>query len=212
MENMTDSNFTYIALVVDRSGSMATMREEAQNGINNFIKEQSKLPGKCRVLLADFDTTYRVVKKGAAKNFPKYELEPRGLTALHDAIGKTVNDVGEELAKMAEEKRPGKVIVVIVTDGQENASREFNAESIKTVIERQQNDYQWEFVFLGANQDAVTTGMKMGIRAESSITYAATGAGATQVYDSAFNYVAATRSGLKASFTEEDRQKALDNQ
>jgi hypothetical protein len=123
----------------------------------------------------------------------------------------TVVSLGERLEKMDEDERPGKVVVMIVTDGGENASREYTNEKIKELVERQQNDYQWEFLFLGANIDSFAVAGAWGISKGSTIDYAANGAGAASVLRAASNYVTSTRSGLDASFTDEDRDSTMSN-
>jgi len=106
------------------------------------------------------------------QNVPKYELVPRGMTALLDAVGRAINETGERLAKMAESDRPSLVIFVVMTDGHENSSKEFNKSQIKEMVERQQNDYDWHFTFLGANQDAFAEAGDMGFDAAGVADYA----------------------------------------
>src|SRR5208283_1990055 len=149
------SDLTDITLVIDRSGSMEEIREDAEGGVNAFIREQAKQPGEALLTLVQFDTEYDFIHKGVpVKQVPAYELVPRGNTALLDAVGRAINETGERLAKMAESDRPGLVIFVITTDGQENSSKEFSKAQIKEMVERQQSQYKWQFTFLGANQDA----------------------------------------------------------
>lgn len=189
---------------------MASIQTEAENSVNTFIKEQAKLPGKCSVKLAQFDNYYEVVQKlRSAKKFPKFELAPRGATALYDAICTTVDDLGAELAKLPEEKRPGKVLVVIVTDGFENASQTFDQQAVKDRIEHQKEVYGWDFVFLAANQDAVTTGAAFGINRGSTMTFDANPVGVHNTTNALNTYTSSLRSGEAASFTEKDREEAL---
>lgn len=178
---MTDSNYTSILMLVDRSGSMSLIKEEAEQAINSFIKDQSAVEGKCTIRLVDFSNTYRVVQKSrSAKRFPKYKMEPHGMTALYDAIGDGVKEFGQELEGLTEEERPAKVLVVIITDGHENASKSYNANQIKEMITHQQDAYKWSFVYLGANQDAVFEGGLIGIRPEATLTYEASADGVTR--------------------------------
>lgn len=166
------SDLTDVTVVIDRSGSMDSCRTDAEGGLNSFIGEQAKLPGECLVSLVQFDTVYEWVHKAVpAIEVPKYSLHPRGGTALLDAVGQAINETGERLASMPEDQRPGLVAIVIVTDGQENSSREFQRAQIKEMIERQQNDYQWQFTFLGANQDAFAEAGSIGIRGMDAATY-----------------------------------------
>lgn len=213
---MTNSKYTAVALLVDRSGSMETLRTDTEGAINNFIKKQAEAvrdgsggDSKRTIFIAQFDTEYEVVTPTSlAGTVHQYTLHPRGGTALYDAIGKTVSDFGKELATLPEDERPGNVVVGIMTDGQENSSKEFNADMVKKLIERQQDEYNWHFLFMGANQDAVLTAKNMGMRANSSITYTASSIGTHAVYDTLDSYVAVAASGIAPEVTDEDRKKA----
>jgi hypothetical protein len=131
---------------------------------------------------------------------------PRGCTALLDAMGRFITQVGEELAKRDEADRPGKVIVCIVTDGLENSSVDWTRESVKALVEQQRDQWQWEFVFLGADIDAVQEGASVGVPHNSSLTFDK--ANARDVYAMAGNWVSTVRGGGKAEFTDEDRKSA----
>ena len=158
------SDLTDITLVVDRSGSMQSIREDAEGGVNAFLQEQAKQPGEALLTLVQFDTEYEFVHRGVPiKHVPAYTLMPRGNTALLDAVGRAINETGERLSKMAETDRPGLVVFVIMTDGLENSSQEFTKAQIKQQIEEQQSKYSWQFTFLGANQDAFAEAGGMGI-------------------------------------------------
>lgn len=167
-------DLTDITLVIDRSGSMEAIREDAEGSVNAFIREQAQQLGKALLTLVQFDTEYEFIHQGVpVKRAPAYTLVPRGSTALLDAVGRAINETGGRLAKMAEPDRPGLVIFVIVTDGMENSSREFSKAKIKEMIERQQTQYHWQFTFLGANQDAFAEAGGMGIDASGVANYAA---------------------------------------
>lgn len=153
-----------ITLVVDRSGSMQSIREDAEGGVNSFITGQVKQPGEARLTLVQFDTEYEFVHRGVpVGQVPPYQLVPRGSTALLDAVGRAINETGARLAAMNEADRPGLVVFVVVTDGQENSSREFTRAAIREMIEHQQTHYSWQFTFLGANQDAFAEGAALGV-------------------------------------------------
>ena len=157
---------TDITLVVDRSGSMQSIRDDAQGGINAFVEQQAKLPGEALITLVQFDTEYEFVVNGVpAGQFNEYELVPRGGTALLDAVGRAINETGHRLAKMSEADRPGLVVIVVMTDGHENSSGEFTKAQIKQMIEHQQSTYNWQFIFLGADQDAFSEASAMGMAA-----------------------------------------------
>jgi hypothetical protein len=149
--------------------------------VTEFISAQKNLEGECDLLLAQFDSEYEIVYRGSIKDAPAYKIEPRGSTALLDAIGKTVTEVGEELAAREEADRPDKVMFVIITDGFENASRYFSKAKIREMITHQTEKYSWNFDFLGANQDAVLVGEELGVLAANAMSFATTVAGTRSV-------------------------------
>ena len=163
-------NYTDISIVVDRSGSMESIRGDMEGAIKHFLDEQKKVDGKCTVSLYEFDNVYNSVYENIpVKETKDYTLNPRGMTALNDAIGRTINSLGEKYRKMPENERPGKIFFIVVTDGHENASREFNGDKIKEMVKHQSDVYNWSFVYLGANQDAVLTGANLGFTVDSNI-------------------------------------------
>ena len=170
-----NDNLTDITVVLDRSGSMQVVRDDTIGGFNTFLKEQQALPGEANLTLTQFDDQYEVVYEAKPiKDAPELNAEtyvPRAWTALLDAIGRTMNATGKRLADMPEDERPGKVIFVILTDGEENSSKEFTKSQVLEMIKKQTDDYSWEFVFLGANQDAIQAGMSLGIQAGNSLTF-----------------------------------------
>ena len=169
---MTDSTLTHLYFLLDRSGSMQSIRTDTTGGFDAFIEEQRSLPGRCRVTLAQFDDSYEEVYADRdLADVPPLDLVPRGSTALLDALGRLITVAGERLAGLAEADRPGSVIVGVMTDGMENASREWTHPRIKELIEQQTRDYGWQLLYLGADQDAIEEGAKMGFAAGKSMTY-----------------------------------------
>lgn len=159
-----NKDYTHVTLLVDRSGSMASLAQEASYGINKLIQEQKEKFGKCTISLIEFDNHYNeVCTFEDIKNVSEYKLKPGFTTALLDSIGKSVKSTGDKLASMKEEDRPALVIFAITTDGYENASREFKQEQIKEMIEHQQTKYNWQFSFIAANQDSFLTANNLGI-------------------------------------------------
>ena len=208
---MTNSNLTHIGVIIDRSGSMYLIKKDTEGGLSSFIEEQKKQPGDVRVSLAQFDNEYELVYDSVPLDDVKYQLRPRGATALHDAIGRFVTDLGENFANQKENDRPDKVIVLIMTDGMENSSVDWNNESVKKLITQQQDEWSWEFVFMGANIDSITTAKAMGIATTNSIDYGTTRDGVQNVFAAASSYVSTTRSGLaNTGFTQEQREAAAD--
>lgn len=204
-----------VTLVVDRSGSMHSCQSDAEGGINNFIKKQREHEGDCVFSLVQFDTEYEFVHKGVPiDSVGEYKLIPRGWTALLDAVGRAMTETGERLAAMDEKDRPGVVIFVIVTDGYENSSKEFTNAQIKEMIEQQQTEYNWQFTFLGATEDAFATAGGMGINAKDAAVYTSGKVGAA--YDAASLKAGRARTSgirgqsLSTSFTDEEREAMND--
>lgn len=188
---MTSNDLTHIYFLLDRSGSMQTIKTDTQGGFAAFIEEQRATPGRCQVTLAQFDDVYEVVYSGVPiGEVPPLELQPRSNTALLDAMGKLITDAGTELAALPEEQRPGIVIVAIMTDGRENASREWTHPAIKALVEQQTKTYNWQFLYMGADQDAIEVGTSLGVADDYSVTY---GRGSTRK-------VMATTSGKVSSY------------
>jgi hypothetical protein len=207
---MTKPDLTLIAAVMDRSGSMMGLKTETEGGYNTLIKDQRELPGEVLVSLFQFDQHFdSVYAMKPIKDVPPLDLQPRGMTALLDAVGTSITETGAALAAMDEADRPGKVIFVIMTDGLENASQEWSLEAVKKLVKQQQDDYQWEFIFLGANIDAVATGTGMGFQSTATMDYAASNAGVQHVYAAASAAVSRSRSGLGVSFTKAERDAAM---
>lgn len=162
---MTNKDKTELVLVVDRSGSMSSIKEDAEGGINSFIDEQKKATGQASLTLCQFDTDYEFVHKGEdIKNVGYYTLVPRGCTALNDAIGRTINEVGAKLAALPEHERPALVMFLVVTDGLENSSQEFTGEKVKEMIHHQRDKYSWNFTFLGTEESSIGTARDLGFQ------------------------------------------------
>jgi hypothetical protein len=184
-------DLTELVCIIDRSGSMASTREAAEEGFNSFIAKQKDDPGESRVTLVQFDNGYEKIHDNTPiQNVGRYSLNPGGSTALWSAIKKTVREVGERLAKTPECDRPAKVIVVIVTDGGENASHYSawepvnSADVINKMITEQESVYSWKFIYIGSNQDAIATAGDLGIKSGSAMTYAANDIGTRRSYTS----------------------------
>ena len=162
-------NLTEIAYILDRSGSMQPMQEPAVAAFNTFIKAQLDVPGDARLTLVQFDDAYEVpvsvrpiqdVEQLTASTYV-----PRGSTALLDAIGRTIKETDRRLQALADNEKPGKVIVAIFTDGEENASQEYTGKHISDLIRLYRDEKGWEFIFLAANQDAIATASRLSIDA-----------------------------------------------
>ncbi len=179
-------NHADITIVLDRSGSMSNVATDTIGGFNTFLDSQKKTPGTATFTLHQFDGKFETVVNAEdiqkVQDLTSKTFVPRGMTALLDAIGRSVTDAGARLEKLPEGERPAKVIFVILTDGYENSSREFTREQIFKMVEHQKEKYSWEFVYLGANQDAIQVGGSLGINAQSSMTYASNTLGTQALY------------------------------
>lgn len=213
-----NQNLTDITVILDRSGSMQRLVPATISGYNEFKAEQAAMPGQCNWTEVQFSskwydeepairTTVESQPVQKVRNLSTYNYLPSGGTALLDAIGSTIDATGRRLTAMPEEERPGTVIIVITTDGEENSSKTYNREQIKSMIEHQQNKYNWQFVFLAANQDAIQAGASMGTHRESTMSVAATPEGYKTAYSTLSTGVARARTTKSAvAFTEKDRE------
>ena len=191
---MTKPTLCEIVVVMDRSGSMEQIKNDMMGGFDNFMREQKAVPGECRVSLYQFDDKYDAVFEGKpVADVPACSLVPRGSTALVDAVGKTINAVGERLAALPEHERPEKLVFLVITDGHENASHEFTTQKVREMIARQKKDYQWQFVYLGADAKAFDEAGKIGMAMAAQ--YTPTSAGAHAAYAGLSASVATMRSG-----------------
>jgi uncharacterized protein YegL len=177
--NTPTNERTQIVCILDRSGSMSSIMTDSIGGFNTFLKQQKELKDEATLTVALFDDKYELlydnvdVKK--AEELTSKIWFPRGTTALYDALGKTINAVRATHAKLGAEA-PAKVLVCIVTDGQENASHEYNLDTIKKLIKECEND-DWNFIYLAANQDAFAVGTSFGVSAGNTYSYTASGQG-----------------------------------
>lgn len=169
---MPNANLTRLAFLLDRSGSMQSIKSDVIGGFDAFLAEQRAGDGLCTVTLAQFDHEYEVVYRGIdLTQVPPLALTPRGRTALLDSMGRLITDTAAEIDALPEQDKPATVIVAIMTDGLENASQEWNRPAIKALVEQQTNNRGWEFLYMGADQDAVEVGRGLGVRDGQSITY-----------------------------------------
>lgn len=171
--------------MLDRSGSMSGLEKDTIGGFNSFVKRQVERKGKTLLTTVLFDDHYEILWSGVPAEQVQLTSEDyyvRGTTALLDAVGKTILDVGYRLSRTEENDRPDKVIFVITTDGMENASSEFTHEKIKKLIEHQQEKYNWEFIFMGANIDVLAEAQNIGIKEEDAFSFDATQDGVENLY------------------------------
>lgn len=192
-------DLTELVFILDRSGSMSGLESDTIGGYNAMLAKQKKEPGEAVITTVLFDDRYellhdRINLHGIVPITDK-EYYVRGNTALLDAIGKTINKIGNVQKHTAEDERSEHVMFVITTDGMENSSREFGYEKIRQMIEHQKNKYGWEFIFLGANIDAIATAERFGIGKDRATNFNADGEGTLLNYE----VISETVSSLRAN-------------
>lgn len=190
---------TELVFIIDRSGSMEGLESDTIGGFNAMLKEQQAVEGEAVVTTVLFDDKYELLHDRidikAVAPLTNKDYTVRGCTALLDALGRTIRKIRAAQKHTAENYRAEKVLFVIITDGQENASREYSADRIKTRIERQKQKYGWEFVFFGANMDAVMEAGKLGIGADRAQNYCADAIGTSVAYTAMSAFSTAYRGG-----------------
>jgi len=190
---------TELVFILDRSGSMCGLEGDTIGGFNSLIEKQKKVEGECLVstILFDHETVvlHDRVRLEEIRPMTGEDYTVRGSTALLDAIGGAIRHIANIHKYARREDVPERTIFVITTDGMENASRLYTAEQVKGMIERQKGEFGWEFLFLGANMDAVATAGHFGITPDRAVTYRADGAGTRTLYDTVAQTVAAARMG-----------------
>jgi Mg-chelatase subunit ChlD len=206
---------THVTFVLDSSGSMSSIRSDTIGGFNSFLNDQRKGTGSATVSLFDFNTSVSLVYQGmAVEEAPELDENtyiPGGQTALHDAISTAVNETAGEVAMMDPTTRPDNVIVVVLTDGKENAS-ETPADRVRNLVTTYREENDWEFLFIGANQDAALAASEMGMDADHSLDMAHNGEGTRAAYESTSERIShARREGSTGGFDEEDQDRQRDS-
>lgn len=204
-------NLTELVFVVDKSGSMSPLVSDTIGGYNGVLKEQRGKEGEILVTTYLFNQEHekicgRVSIRDAAEMTEK-EYRPGGMTALMDALGEALVYTSQEQDKMPEEEKPANTLFVVITDGLENASREYSSDTIKTMIKDKQA-LGWQFIFLGANIDAVETAAKYGVDASSAVDYHADAGGMKVAYDAVSRGVDLLRKKVRLSESADWRRSA----
>jgi uncharacterized protein YegL len=212
-------NYTHITVVLDRSGSMNECWNDTIGGLKEIVKSNKEVEGECTFSLVAFDT---MVEKPATflniqdVDIDSFKLFPRGGTALIDAACIAIDETGRKLAELSDADRPEKVLFIIQTDGYENSSQEFKSENLKERIERQKNDYGWEFMFIGADESAIMEAVKAyGFGKGSTMHYntSNTGSTFTRLAEKSKNMRMSDKGSMmyaaSVSFSKEEREEAL---
>lgn len=190
---------------------MESIEDDTRGGFNIFLKEQQEEEGTATVTLYNFNTTVDLVYRARSiEEAPKLDTDnysPSGRTALHDAITRAVEETGDRIEGLGPHDRPDNVIVVVLTDGKENAS-ETSQETVRQRVEQRREEDDWEFLFIGANQDAALTAEKVGMAKDSSLDMAHSGEGTRAAYSSTSERISqARREGRTGGFGEDDRRR-----
>ncbi len=200
--NKTANNTTELVFILDRSGSMSGLEKDTIGGFNSLIEKQKKQEGLCFVTTVLFDhelqTLHDRVKLTDIEPLTDRDYTVRGCTALIDAIGTTIKHIEKIHRYQRPEDVPANTMFVITTDGMENASKEYTTDMVKKMIE-QKKELGWEFLFIGANIDAVTTAKGFGIGADRAVNYHADSQGTAVVYESVSDAVACNRASAPLS-------------
>ena len=199
---------TDLVVILDRSGSMANLRSDMEAGFDGLIAAQRKLEGTCNVTLVQFDSGgIETVYTGTpVADVPPLKLEPRGSTPLLDAVGTTVERIRQQVEALPADQRPEQVMVLIITDGYENASVEYKKAQVQKLV-GEARAKGWEFVYLGANVDAFAEAGNLGISAMSAAAYSPDSASVRYAYVAASQNLAQYRSSGVSAFTSQQRQQ-----
>jgi hypothetical protein len=209
----TKENLIWIVFVLDRSGSMQSIRMDMIGGYNAFIQSQKNAKlGKCKVFAYKFDNVYEAMYEGIdledVPELTQNDFVPRNGTALYDAVGKTINNISALINSLSPDQRPDKVLFATITDGLNNESKEFTSESVATLREEKAKD-NWDFAYIGANQDAWAVGDSMGYTRGTTMNYVATAGGTSFMFDKLSKSTVSYRAcaGKKFSFDDDDEDK-----
>ena len=190
---------TEIGVIVDESGSMEPLAKETISSFNKFLSEQLALPGEATMTVVLFSNKHRSLCVNTSikevKPLCPRTYKPGGYTALLDAVGSTIDAIGAKLAALPEADRPDKVIIVVLTDGEENASTEYKLAQIQAKVKEQQEKYNWQFIFMGANVDAFAVAGSYGVPLAHAMNYAATPSGVRGAFGAAGQSVSSHRRG-----------------
>jgi hypothetical protein len=214
------NNYTHIAVILDRTGSMESIRDDTIGGFNAFLNTQKAEPGSASLTLVQFDSQdpYEIVHKfkplAEVPELTRATFVPRASTPLLDAMGRGINDLEKSLADMPEDEKPSRVVMVVITDGQENASLEFRKDQIEKMIKEKQEKSDWQFVFLSADLAAIGDALASGVRAAQAMAFDKTAEGTNEAWKSVSNRIAQFRAAAAPSvaFEEEDRRKQQSEQ
>lgn len=199
---------TEIVVVMDKSGSMNIRRNDAIGGFNQFLEDQKKEPGEANLTLVFFDTTYCIPIKGIpikdVQPLNGDTYRPGGGTALNDALARAITETGARLSELPEDQRPNKVICVVITDGEENSSKEHTRDQVQEMVKHQEEKYDWAFIYLGTEVNAFDEARQLGIKADCAMNFAPSSIGTRSAYDGMSEAVKGYRIGGKTELKARD--------
>ena len=207
--------YTDLTILLDRSGSMATIKEDMEGGLNQYLKDQEDIVGRMTVTFYQFDDEYeKVFENRDIEDVPDLKLVPRGSTALLDSAFKSITETKERINARSEDLRPNNIIFLIITDGEENSSKEVNHSQLKSLIETQIKS-GWNFIYLGANQDAFAEARSMGIPVLNTMAYSAkAGIGVSSAINTLNVATSRSRGGFESDsggyFNEDEKDMRID--
>ncbi|MEI8032253.1 MAG: vWA domain-containing protein [Chlorobiaceae bacterium] len=198
-EKKMKKGYTHITVILDRSGSMESIREDTVGGLNAFVEGQKRVAGEATYTLVQFDSQdpYEVIRHFSpietVSALSKETYVPRGGTPLLDALGRGINDIEKSISKLKDEEQPENVIVAVITDGEENSSREFNKKQIEQMIKDKSSEAGWEFIFLSSDLSAIEDARRLGFKRESTVAFEKSPAGVACCMASMSDRVSACR-------------------
>jgi len=215
-----DESYTHVSIILDRTGSMESIRDDTIGGFNVFLNENKQLPGSVTLTLVRFDSQdpYEVIHQFTPiTEVPELTREtyvPRAATPLLDAIGRGINDLDQKLALLEDEGKPSGVVFVVITDGQENASKEFRKEQIVKMINEKQEKDDWQLVFLSADLESINDAREYGFRDRSVMSYDKSAGGSRSAWTSLSHSTRNDRRDQKMvfNFSDEDRDQQKSEQ
>lgn len=205
---MTNKDYTALMFIMDRSGSMQSIQRSVEDGMRQIITDLKAQPGKVTVDLVSFSTDVTHTNKLTPLNQFDFALHPRGGTALYDAIVTGASAMRDQIDELADDDKPEHVQIVVVTDGEENSSKNADAVLVADTVQWCSENLGWDFTFLGANQDAVFVGAALGFEGKKSMTFASTASSVEGTSASLADYINQTRRGEDASYSDSHRAAA----
>jgi len=212
------NDYTHISIILDRTGSMQCIRDDTIGGFNSFLRDQKSQPGTATITLVQFDSQdpYEVIHHfkpiQTVQELGRRTYVPRASTPLLDALGRGINDLEKSIEEIVDDERPLRIVFVVITDGQENASREFRRDQVVKMIREKTDTDKWQFVFLSADLDAIDDAMSYGFTPDAALAFQKTTVGTAVAFASLSSKISDYRTMKKAKigFDPEDRKHPED--